>query len=381
MRILSIETSCDDTGITIMEAKGGLKSPTFTVLSDQLAVQSIHAQFGGVFPMKAKIEHEKNLPILLAKALEETKLTTKKKPVDLIAVTYGPGLEPCLWTGIVFAQELAKKWNVPIIPTNHMEGHIISAYGKSSGTFKIPKIEFPMLCLLVSGGHTELVLSKSFQKYKIIGKTRDDAAGEAFDKVGRMMGLDYPAGPKISKLAEKIRNSTENQTFRGHNFSAEKLVQSLGRRLAESPKSLFSVSFPRPMMYSKDFDFSFSGLKTAVLYTIQKIKKLDENKKSEIALEFENAVVETLIHKTKKAAEKYKIKSLIVSGGVAANNHLRSEMGKAFAGITPVIIPPRELTRDKSLMIGIAGYLQYIKRKGKVPNPKKIKATGNLKLG
>lgn len=352
MKILSIETSCDDTGVTIMEAKGGLSKPSFTVLTDQLAVQSIHAQYGGVFPMKAKIEHEKNLPILLEKALKEAKLDTKKKPVDLIAVTYGPGLEPCLWTGIVFAQALAKKWGVPIIPTNHMEGHIISAYGKSSGSFTIPKIQFPMLCLLVSGGHTELVLSKSLQKYKIIGKTRDDAAGEAFDKVARMMGVEYPGGPKISKLAQEQRAKNAASPF----------------------------SFPRPMMYTKDFDFSFSGLKTSVLYAIQKIKKLDNAKKSAIALEFENAVVETLIHKTKKAAEKYKIKTLIVSGGVAANTHLRNEMTKAFEGIAPVIIPSRELTRDNSLMIGIAGYMQYMKKRGKVPNPKNIKATGDLQL-
>ena len=187
MKILSIETSCDETGISIIEVKG-TKNPTFKILADSLNSQiKIHAQYGGVFPALAKREHQKNLPILLERTLKKTKLEKNKNPFDLIAVTSGPGLEPALWTGIVFAKELSKKWNVPLVPVNHMEGHILSVFGKHKKTFKISKIKFPALSLLVSGGHTELVLFDNLGKYKIIGETLDDAAGEAFDKVARIL--------------------------------------------------------------------------------------------------------------------------------------------------------------------------------------------------
>ncbi len=341
-----------------MEVGGKFPKPTFKILSDNLAVQGIHAQFGGVFPMMAKKEHVQNLPILLEQALKKTKLDKKKKPVDMIAVTYGPGLEPCLWTGITFAEDLGKKWGVPVIPTNHMEGHILSVYAKNKGKFSIPKIEFPVVSLLVSGGHTELILSKEILKYKMLGHTRDDAAGEAFDKVARMMDIPYPGGPKISKLAQEERDRHIN----GGKFQGIK------------------VTLPRPMMYSKDLDFSFAGLKTAVLYTIKKINPLTDEHKSAIALEFENAVVETLIHKTKKAVELHKAKTVIVSGGVAANQHLRTEIKKAFGKKAKVFFPTRELARDNALMIGVAGFMQYLKKKGKLPKNKKIKACGNLKL-
>src|SRR3989339_445192 len=218
MKILSIETSCDDTAIAIMEAKGGIKNASFQILANASNSQTkIHAPYGGVYPNLAKKEHIKNLPVLLKKVLKIVRqdLATKK-PVDVIAVTYGPGLEPALWAGIVFAKELAKKWNIPLLPVNHMEGHIFSVFGKSRGKFKIKisKYDFSTLALLVSGGHTELVLIKEFMKYKVIGKTLDDAAGEAFDKVARMMDLSYPGGPEISKLAEKER-AKEKQSLRG----------------------------------------------------------------------------------------------------------------------------------------------------------------------
>lgn len=383
MKILSIETSCDDTGITIMEVKGG---NFFKILSDNLVVQSIHAQYGGVYPMMAKKKHLENLPILLEKTLKETKLEKSKKPVDLIAVTYGPGLEPCLWTGITFAQELAKKWKVPIIPTNHMEGHIISVFAKNKGSFKIPKIKYPLLSLLVSGGHTELVVSKSYLKYEIIGKTRDDAAGEAFDKVGRMLGLPYPGGPKISKLAEMQRQK-EKQASKGlHSAKSARIEQFSSKKIVYPEKLGFSWSLPRPMLYSKDFDFSFAGLKTAVLYLIRDLTKKDSNIlqndkiKQVIALEFENSVVETLVHKTKKAMEQYGAKTIIISGGVAANEHLKREMKKMVGKRAKFLVPTRELSRDNALMIGIAGYLNYLKNKKKVPKPEGIKAVGNLKL-
>ena len=337
-----------------MEIKGTSTKASFKILADSANSQiRIHREFGGVFPALAKREHIKNLPILLGKVLKDSKLAKKNKPIDAIAVTYGPGLEPCLWAGITFAQELAKKWKVPIIPTNHMEGHILSVFAKDK-KFNVEKVKTPMLSLLVSGGHTQLIVSKKWMQYEIIGETVDDAVGEAFDKVARMLGLPYPGGPEISKLASTVKSSSYN--------------------------------LPRPMLHSKDFNFSYSGLKTSVLYLTQKlappelggVKKLDKKTKAEIAFEFQNAAIECLIYKTKKAIEKYNIKTVILGGGVAGNVYLRREL-KKIKNIK-LMIPEKKFTGDNSLMIGIAGYLNYIKNKKKVPKAGSIKATGNLKL-
>jgi N6-L-threonylcarbamoyladenine synthase len=341
-----------------------VKNATFKVLANNSNSQiQIHIPYGGVYPVLAKREHAKNLPIILEASLKQAKLNKEKKPVDAIAVTYGPGLEMCLWEGIIFAKNLAEKWNVPLIPTNHMEGHVLSVFGKNKGKFSIPQVKTPILSLLVSGGHTQLVLCKKpastrpnldgWMQYEIIGETLDDAVGEAFDKVARMLDLPYPGGPQISKLAEGLRTK----------------------------KHISKIKFPRPMFHSKNLDFSFSGLKTSVLYFIQKNKSF---KKAEVALEFENAVVETLIHKTKKAIEKYKIKTIIVAGGVACNKHLQREMKKLSSGQSKqkikFLFPKEGLAGDNSIMIGIAGYLNYIKNKKKVPKPNSIKAIGNLRL-
>ena len=405
MRILSIETSCDDTAITIMEVKGGLQNAIFKILANVSNSQiKIHTEYGGVYPMLAKREHIKNLPILLGQSLKKTKFpkgrtlriqkgsTLKNPGIDLIAVTYGPGLEPALWTGIVFAKELAKKWNVPLIPVNHMEGHILSPFGKSKGRFAIPKIDFPILSLLVSGGHTELIFSKNWMQYKIIGETLDDATGEAFDKVARMMNLPYPGGPEISKLAERLRENGKQSlgddslgvlSQSPRKFSTENFLcpsPSLLPRVPETTHLRESIKLPRPMIYSKNFDFSFSGLKTAVLYLIRKIGTLNEETKSKIALEFENAVVETLVYKTIKAKEKYKVKTVIVAGGVSCNKHLQRQMKKTVGEDIKLLFPEKELTGDNSIMIGMAGYLNYIKNKKKVLKIDNIKATGNLRL-
>ncbi len=360
MKILSIETSCDDTAITIFEAKGGMQNATFKILANNSNSQiKTHIPYGGVFPMMAKKEHIKSLPILLKKSLKEAKLDKEEKPLDAIMVTYGPGLEPSLWTGIVFAKELAEKWNIPLMPVNHMEGHILSVFGKDKGKFKIEKLKTPILSLLVSGGHTQLVLTKKWMNYEIIGETLDDAVGEAFDKVARMLGLPYPGGPEISKLAEQAR-------------------------LKKKQSSSFNL--PRPMLYSKNLNLSFSGLKTAVLYLIKKIApngKVNKKTKTEIALEFENAAIECLIYKTAKAIEEYDIKTLIVSGGVSVNKHLQKEMKKLtniYDKKINLLFPTKELASDNSIMIGIAGYLNYIKKKKKVPKINSIKANGSLRL-
>ncbi|KKR43490.1 MAG: putative tRNA threonylcarbamoyladenosine biosynthesis protein Gcp [Candidatus Nomurabacteria bacterium GW2011_GWF2_40_12] len=243
MKILSIETSCDDTGISILDVKGGIKNASFKVLANNVSSQiDVHIPYGGVYPALAKREHTKNLPFVLEKTLKESKLEKKEKPVDAIAVTYGPGLEITLWTGITFAQELAKKWNVPVIPVNHMEGHMFSIFGKGKGKFKIPAIKTPILSLLVSGGHTELVLMKKWMQYERIGETVDDAVGEAFDKVARTLGLPYPGGPQISKLAEQER----------------KCAPTPGVGEFSDTRCRGKFVLPRPMLYSKNFDFSYS---------------------------------------------------------------------------------------------------------------------------
>ena len=370
-------------------ARESATNASFKVLANNVSSQiSIHIPHGGVFPALAKREHIKNLPIILEKTLKEAELEKEKNPIDLITVTCGPGLEPTLWTGITFAQELSKQWKVPIMSVNHMEGHIFSVFIKDKKKFEIPEIKYPILSLLVSGGHTELVLIKKWMDYKIIGETLDDAVGEAFDKVARMLGLPYPGGPQISKLAEKEREHLkEVENFLGPRFPGS-LSQPDHKK--SSTSSHAKISLPRPMLHSKNFDFSFSGLKTAVLYLIRDInliKKLDQKTKAQIALEFENAAIECLVHKTAKAIEKYKIKPLIVAGGVSANKHLKNEIKKittAKAGQAgskiKLLFPPKELTGDNSLMIGVAGYLNYIKNKKKVPEMDSVKAVGNLRL-
>ncbi len=349
LKILAIETSADETSVSVMEVKEKNGTPVFKVLGHGIASQiKLHREYGGIYPSLAKREHAKNLPIVFKKALKQAKIDK----ADLIAVTYGPGLEPALWQGIVFAKELSKKWGVSIVPVNHMEGHILSVFGKVKGEFKIEKPKFPVLSLLVSGGHTELVFVKDWGEYKIIGSTRDDAAGEAFDKVARMLDLPYPGGPEISKLAEVERKNKKDS----------------------------SINLPRPMMYTKDYDFSFSGLKTAVLYYVQDHGPLNKKMKSEIAHEFENAVVETLVYKTMKAIKEYNIKTLIVGGGVSANKHLQKTIKKEVKKLgnkVDIRLPSKNLSTDNSIMIGIAGYANYLKKGLKKTN---IAAEGNLSL-
>ncbi len=383
MKILSIETSCDDTCISIYEVKGGTQNATFKVLANNSNSQiNIHIPYGGVYPALAKREHEKNLPIILDASLRQAKLEKKKKPVDAIAVTYGPGLEMSLWTGITFAQDLAKKWNIPLIPVNHMEGHVFSVFGKGKGKFKIPAVKTPVLTLLVSGGHTQLVLIKKKMQYEIIGESVDDAVGEAFDKVARMLDLPYPGGPQISKLAEQERKKI---IFKGTPQGDDPRTEQIFQQKNCDPLKIDFHPFllPRPMLHSKNFDFSYSGLKTAVLYLIRDfggIEKINKKTKAQIALEFENAAIECLVYKTVKAIEKYKIKTLIVAGGVSANKYLQKEIKKITKNKIKLFFPPKELTGDNSIMIGIAGYLNYVKNKKKVPKIDSIKATGNLRL-
>lgn len=329
MRILSIETSCDETAVSLLEISGPLEKPEIKILGNTLLSQAkLHEEFGGVYPNLAKREHQKNLPPLLAKTLKQAGESNDNPDIDLIAVTSGPGLEPALWTGITFAEELSKKWSKPIIPINHMEGHVFSVLYGSAKPLKLPG-----LALLVSGGHTELVHIKDFDNYEIIGRTLDDAVGEAYDKVARMLGFSYPGGPKISTLADKNRMS----------------------RLAPGFK------FPRPMINSLDLNFSYSGLKTAVLYKLKAENRTDDLFKEEVARAFEDAAIEVLIAKTRKALDTLlEIKTLIVAGGVSANTFLSSELKKLTEEFPQIelLIPDKLLTTDNAVMIGIAGYIQ-----------------------
>ncbi|QQG45995.1 MAG: tRNA (adenosine(37)-N6)-threonylcarbamoyltransferase complex transferase subunit TsaD [Candidatus Niyogibacteria bacterium] len=367
MVILGIETSCDETGAALVEASGGLKNTRFRVLKNLVASQiKIHAPYGGVVPNLARREHEKNLPILFRQIFGNSKSQiTKHKQIpnsqfhisnfDAIAVTTGPGLEPCLWRGITFAQELAEKHNKPIIAMNHMEGHIASVLlpqngGISKSEFLISKqIEFPALALLVSGGHTELVLIKNWLNYKIIGETLDDAVGEAFDKVARLLGLPYPGGPALSALADKKTK---------HSVSSK-------------------ISLPRPMINSKDLNFSFSGLKTAVLYALRDNPKTN---KAALAKEFQNAAVDVLVSKTMQAVEIHKPKTLIVAGGVAANKHLQKAIKRAMEKLSSsqTLFPSPQFVGDNAAMIAAAGYFHAFKKN--FTKPSKLKAAGRLRL-
>jgi N6-L-threonylcarbamoyladenine synthase len=347
MVILSIETSCDETGVALVKCSGSLEEPVFGVLGSALHSQiDTHVLYGGVYPMMAKREHIKNLPIVLEQALKKANKTMEE--VDRVAVTVGPGLEPALWTGITFAKELAEKYDKPLVPTNHMEGHIVSVLLSSNVNIKF---EFPMIALLISGGHTELVYMKNWKEKEVIGQTKDDAVGEAFDKVARMLGLPYPGGPEISRLAEKARNTNSN---------------------------IYNPKFPRPMINSADYNFSFSGLKTAVLYYIRKQAELSDEHKAEVAREFEDSVAEVLLYKSKKAIEEYAPRNFVLGGGVVANKLIRNkflELGEEI-GI-PVLVPEKELSTDNAVMIAMSAYLSTLSGE-KLPE---LKANGNLKVG
>jgi N6-L-threonylcarbamoyladenine synthase len=384
MKILSIETSCDETAISILEASFIGEKPVFKVLGNALYSQAeTHADFGGVFPTLAKREHILNFTHILISSLKDAEMLIEKTvpntdttsltdtlsflgerekemhdqlldffiryetpKIDAIAVTVGPGLEPALWVGINGAKALSYIWQLPIIPTNHMEGHITSILINTTNE----DIQFPAVALLISGGHTELVQVNSWGDYKLLGQTRDDAVGEAFDKVARIIGLKYPGGPKISALAKRYRDGE---------FSTQ---DSSSRKVWD---------LPRPMITKRDCDFSFSGLKTSVLYAVRDntinpktglSEELTETDKASLCAEFEQAVTDVLISKTKRALEESDAKTLIIGGGVSANTYIKESFAKMiddeFSHIT-LLVPQKNLSTDNSLMIGIAGFLQY----------------------
>ncbi|USN94880.1 MAG: tRNA (adenosine(37)-N6)-threonylcarbamoyltransferase complex transferase subunit TsaD [Candidatus Nomurabacteria bacterium] len=382
MKILGIETSCDETAIAILSTQKDSDEEThFEILSNCIASQAqIHAKYGGVFPAVAKREHAKALVPILELALREAGMIQEKsgevdktrlekakeileretglyedllvfakkydiKGVDQLAVTRGPGLEPTLWVGINFAKALSVLWDIPLIPINHMEGHIFSVFAEDGNkNFTIREDMFPFISLLVSGGHSELVKVDGWGMYKILGETKDDAVGEAFDKVARMLGLPYPGGPEISKIADKHRKIHEKE----------------------------EIGFPRPMMHEKSYDFSFSGLKTAVRYYVE--KNQDDMDKSEVARAFEDAAVDVLVKKTVDAMKEFGSNMLVVGGGVAANSYLKERLIKELSD-TKIFYPRSDLSGDNALMVAIASF--YF---GQSIPVDEIRAEGNLRI-
>ena len=317
MKILGIETSCDETGVAIFDEEKGL-------IANQLYSQiEIHADYGGVVPELASRDHiRKTLPLIDA-ALKEANLTAKD--IDGIAYTAGPGLIGALLVGATIARSLAYAWQVPALGVHHMEGHLLA-----------PMLEdnpppFPFVALLISGGHTQLVKVDGVGQYELLGESIDDAAGEAFDKTGKLLGLDYPAGVAVSKLAEQ---GTPNRFI-----------------------------FPRPMTDRPGLDFSFSGLKTFAANTINANLnaegKLDEQTRCDIAHAFQQAVVDTIIIKCKRALQQTGYKRLVMAGGVSANNQLRADLAEMMKNLKGEVFYPRpQFCTDNGAMIAYTGFLR-----------------------
>lgn len=390
MHILSIETSCDETAVTLMKAEGEFPNATYEILGDALWSQiDIHSEYGGVFPALAKREHAAIIVSMLKKALEKAEIKPNTENthisretedkiktilerdegladkllefhrefgfinIDLISVTSGPGLEPALWVGVNFAKAIALLWNTPVVPVNHMEGHILAGIYNVDRIKQLSDISFPAIALLISGGHTELILMKDWGSYEKIGQTRDDAIGEAFDKVARLVGIPYPGGPEVSRRAKEARK----------------------RNLPEYAK------LPTPMLYTKDLDFSFSGLKTAVRYALQD-KTLTDDEINALCRDFEDSVTKVIVKKTMSAINEHSAKTLIVGGGVSANVHIKKTMKEALEKKYPEIttyFPKTGLSTDNSIMIALAGHARS--RKSILPTETNtIRANGNRSI-
>ena len=348
MKVLPIETSCDETAAAIVEwspsqAEAGGQA---TVLANTVSSQaSLHAKWGGVVPDLASREHIRNIVPVVEETLDRAKLSLAD--IDLLAVTQGPGLMPALVIGVTAAKLLALLWDKPLIGIQHLEGHIYANLLKGGA-----ELRFPLLALVVSGGHTELVLMKDHFTYEILGETQDDAAGEAFDKVAKMLGLEYPGGPVVAKRADNFRLQIEDGKL--SNLPEESEIKNL--------QSAFS--FPRPMLDADNFDFSFSGLKTSVLYFLKKHEeqKQDASFIDSVCHEFQEAVVDVLVGKTKKAIALYSPATFVIAGGVSANVRLRERLqdmiGEQFPE-TQFLTPEFSYSLDNAAMIAIAAALRY----------------------
>jgi N6-L-threonylcarbamoyladenine synthase len=336
MLILAIETSCDDTGAAVILDGRKILS---NIVSSQVP---IHQKYGGVVPELASRKHIESIVPIVAEALETAKVTLKE--IDSIAVTQGPGLVGSLLVGLSFAKSIAFARGLPFIGVNHVEAHLSAIFLEE----KPPR--FPFIGLVVSGGHTSLFRMDGFGKYKRLGQTRDDAAGEAFDKVAKLLGLGYPGGPIIDELSK-----------------------------AGNPKA---IRFPRPVLSKNSFDFSFSGLKTAVVNYVKAYPEppggYPENLIKDIVSSFQEAVVEVLVKKTLKAAQQQGLKRVVLSGGVAANQRLRQKIREeSFEQKLKVYLPSPSFCTDNAAMVGVVGY-EYLKRG--IRSPLSLNAFSNLPL-
>jgi len=347
MYILGVETSCDETAAAVI--KMDKKTRRLFVLSNIVASQiDIHKKYGGVIPEVAAREHVISIIPVINQAIKEAKITSKK--LNYIAVTKGPGLITSLMSGVETVRALSYAWKKPAIEVNHIAGHIYANFINLAR-----EVKFPAVILTVSGGHTNLVLMKK-HSLTIIGETLDDAAGEAYDKAAKMMGLVYPGGPIISELAAKFSKNSKNI------------------------KNNIEIKLPRPMINDNSFNFSFSGLKTALLYTLQKDKNW-KKRIPEYCYYYQEAIIDVLIKKTIKAAKKHKAKSVMLSGGVSANKELRlglKEMVEKELPKVDLFIPNISYTTDNAAMIAAAGAFKALKNQTK--DYSKLKTDPNWKL-
>lgn len=317
MKILGIETSCDETGVAIYDEQKGL-------IANQLYSQiALHADYGGVVPELASRDHIRKTTPLIQAALAQANLTPDQ--IDGVAYTAGPGLVGALLVGSTIARSLAYAWNVPALGVHHMEGHLLAPMLEENAP------EFPFIALLVSGGHTQLVKVENVGRYEVLGESIDDAAGEAFDKTAKLLGLDYPGGAALARLAEK---GTPNRFI-----------------------------FPKPMTDRPGLDFSFSGLKTFAANTIAQVIEqegvLSEQSKADIAFAFQQAVVETLLIKCRRALQQTGYKRLVIAGGVSANKQLRQSLAGLMQQMGgQVFYPKAEFCTDNGAMIAYAGFLR-----------------------
>lgn len=332
--ILGIETSCDETAAAVV--KNG-REVLSNIISSQI---DLHKLYGGVVPEIASRKHIEKINQVIEEALAQGNVTLQD--IDAIGVTYGPGLVGALLVGVAQAKAISFATGKPLVGVHHIEGHISANYIENK------ELEPPFLCLVVSGGHTHLVLVKAYGEYEIIGRTRDDAAGEAFDKVARAIGLGYPGGPKIDKLARE------------------------GKRDA--------IIFPRAHIEDAPYDFSFSGLKSAVLNYINTCEmKHEELNRADVAASFQEAVIDVLVTKTVMAASKYGVDKLAIAGGVAANTSLREAMEKACKEKDiHFYYPSPVFCTDNAVMIGAAAYYEFLKG---VRHGLDLNAVPNLRIG
>lgn len=322
MKILAIDTSCDETSVAVVSGRRVFSHVEYSQIT-------MHEKWGGIVPSIAKRAHEERIDWVIDETLKHSRVKTLKN-IDAVAVTYGPGLAIALEVGLRKAKEISNKYTLPLIGINHMEGHLYSPFVQNSKGNPKRKFSFPYIGLLVSGGHTEIILFKDNLSYEVLGETRDDAAGEALDKAARILGFGYPGGPILEHLAKDVGNTD-------------------------------IYHFPQPMIRSGNFEFSFSGLKTSFLY---KVRAMSENEKNNnlgyLASSFQEAIFQTIIKKTQKAMRQTGVKNILVGGGVAVNNRLRYLMRKTVRETSGFVLFPsyKYLNFDNAAMIGVVGAIR-----------------------